>query len=64
MMAAMHGIHSHGQFFLHTKGGEECNWRHVSQKQSKEEACQPETIERNGDISSATGAFLPESPYG
>src|SRR5262249_59363716 len=34
MMAAMHGIHSHGQFFLHTKGGEECNWRHVSQKQS------------------------------
>src|SRR5262249_8098918 len=38
MMAAMHGIHSHGQFFLHTKGGEECNRRHVSQKKSKEMA--------------------------
>jgi hypothetical protein len=30
-------------FFFHAKGGEEFNWRHVSQKK----------IERNGDISPA-----------
>jgi hypothetical protein len=54
MMAAMHGIHSHGQFFLHTKGGEEFNWRHVSQKKAQEM-----------EISlRQKGRFSRKSPYG
>jgi hypothetical protein len=64
MMAAMHGIHSHGQFFLHTKGGEEFNWRHVSQKKSKEEAYQPKKSQEMEISLRQKGRFSRKSPYG